>query len=107
LFNSHSIYEKTYKGADSVERREGVMHVRVLGADGAAEELGQEAAVAAHAAHGARRLMRRAGGAAAWGHHLAAPHGSTMPPGVLSPVRRMDGALITRHGNDDSEGSRV
>jgi hypothetical protein len=86
------------------------MHVRVLGADGAggtAEELGQEAAVAAHAAHGARRLMRRAGGGAAAWRHLAAPHGSTMPPaGVLSPVRQMDGTLITRNENDDSEGSR-
>jgi hypothetical protein len=60
-----------------------MMHVRVLGAEGAggaAEGLGQEAAVAAHAAHGrTRRLMRsaaRAGGAACG--HLAAPH-SSMP----------------------------
>ena len=56
------------------------MHVRVLGADGAggaAEELGQEAAVAAHAADGARRLRRAAARsftAGAWGR-LAAPHG--------------------------------
>jgi len=56
------------------------MNVRVLGADGAggaAEELGQEAAVAAHAADGARRLRRAAARsftAGAWGR-LAAPHG--------------------------------
>jgi len=57
----------------------GWVHVRVLGADGAggaAEELGQEAAVAAHAADGARRLRRAAARAftGAWGR-LAAPHG--------------------------------
>jgi hypothetical protein len=45
------------------------MHVRVLGAEGAggaAEELGKEAAVTAHAAHGrTRRLMRPAASASA------------------------------------------
>ena len=55
------------------------MNVRVLGADGAggaAEELGQEAAVAAHAADGARlrRAAARSFTAGAWGR-LAAPHG--------------------------------
>ena len=54
------------------------MNVRVLGADGAggaAEELGQEAAVAAHAADGAR--LRRAAARAFAGARgrLAAPHG--------------------------------
>jgi hypothetical protein len=53
-----------------------MMHVRVLGAEGAggaAEEIGKEAAVTAHAAHGrTRRLMRPAAsaGGAAWGERV-------------------------------------
>lgn len=57
------------------------MHVRVLGADGAggaAEELGQEAAVAAHAADRAARRRRRAApsGARRGRRLVAAPHGA-------------------------------
>ena len=48
------------------------------GAGGAAEELGQEAAVAAHAADGAvRRRAAPAFSGGAWrGRRLAAPHGA-------------------------------
>ena len=60
----------------------GRMHVRVLGADGAggaAEELGQDAAAAAHAAaDGAARRRGAPAGSGAWrGRCLAAPHGAT------------------------------
>jgi ferric-dicitrate binding protein FerR (iron transport regulator) len=54
------------------------MHVRVLGADGAggaAEELGQEAAVAAHAADGGTWRRAAPAGSGAWRRRrLAAPH---------------------------------
>jgi len=85
------------------------MHVRVLGADGAggaAEELGQEAPVAAHAADdgAARRRAAPAGSGGAWrGRRLAAPHGA-----IDRDLRgRMRGASVGAACDRPAAGSRT
>lgn len=98
--------EAPVAGAVRLHLRVPIRAVCVLGADGAGgaeEELGQEAAVAAHAADGGAGRRAALAGDAAWGY-LAAPHVEQSRSQQTGAWRRCGMRSIDRWGSNQTQG---